>query len=197
MSVPVATAIVAGSATVAGAFIAACLQYISKAREERRLAQVSQVEADTRVAASFTTLMSKAHARGDNVLSEAVAEALLADGPLVEQIRSELTSQVANQVDWDALGRIDQVLDTATVRTYAVGTAEQEAAIQVVVALGLQHAFLTRAARVAVERRHAITPVDDYTRVVKALEEREQYDSRRFRRGRTGRAGYWLHRQRT
>ncbi|OPG08331.1 hypothetical protein B1R27_10040 [Streptomyces sp. GKU 895] len=192
MSPTITVAIVAASATIASAFVAACVQYIAKAREEKRLAVVSRVEADTRVAASFTTIMSRAHARGDVVLDETATSALLAEGPLIDQLRRELAAQAAGPIDYDVLHRIDRVLEGTTVRTFAVGIAEQKAAIQVVAALGLQHPLLTRAAWYALQEVNQFNSAPEHQRLIKALQAREQHDAQRPRLKRKQRASYWL-----
>lgn len=192
MTPTITAAIIAATAAITSAFVAACVQYIAKAREERRLATVSRVEADTRVADSFTTIMSRAHARGESVLDDALVSALLADGPLIERIRQDLAVQVAGQIDHELLQRIDRVLEGATVRTFAVGVAEQKAAIQVVAALGLQHPLLTRAAWYALQEINQFATAPEHQRLVKALKDRELHDARRPRLRRRQRASYWL-----
>jgi len=118
--------IAAPVATVIAAAVAAqplLRQYELKAKEERRLAETSRVEADVRLVEAFTTLMGKAHARGPTVVLE---QALI---KLIEQ-RASVSPE-----EFEALA-------DACVVVSPVGAAEQDAAIAAIAELGIEHPVL-------------------------------------------------------
>lgn len=88
MDPKVIAAVVTGIATITAALLVAILQFAAKLREEQRLARVALVEADARVAAAFVSLMTRAHARGESVLSEGALEPLLREGALADVLRA-------------------------------------------------------------------------------------------------------------
>ncbi|QKW44270.1 hypothetical protein [Streptomyces microflavus] len=192
-----AGAIVTAVATVTAAVLVATFQFAAKMREERRLARVALVEADARIAASFVDLMSRAHARGTSELSVSATEVVLQTGPLVDQLRSQLASQLTGPTDPVLLKRVDDVLDVLQLRVHAVGFAEQEAAMQAVVALGLQHPLLTQAAFTGLKDRNSFHPVWNFSDAEKALKARLQHDGQRFRPRRPDRPEYWFRRGRS
>ncbi|MFJ5653771.1 hypothetical protein ACIQD5_10655 [Streptomyces microflavus] len=189
--------IVTAVATVTAAVLVATFQFAAKMREERRLARVALVEADARIAASFVDLMSRAHARGTSELSVSATEVVLQTGPLVDQLRSQLASQLTGPTDPVLLKRVDDVLDVLQLRVHAVGFAEQEAAMQAVVALGLQHPLLTQAAFTGLKDRNSFHPVWNFSDAEKALKARLQHDGQRFRPRRPDRPEYWFRRGRS
>ncbi|MEV8224702.1 hypothetical protein AB0P41_01255 [Streptomyces sp. NPDC079167] len=189
---PVVTvAVVAGSASIAGAAIAASFQYASKAREEKRLARLAQIEADTRIADAFATLMGKAHGRGQTHLSEA-ALPILFEGELLDETRNALTRIVTGQSEHRAEARADRALDVATLRTVGVGKADMDAAIQVIAQLGLKHSLLTRPAWVGLEGRNEFQPVHECSELVTRLKQFESEEIMRLRRSRWSRLLSWL-----
>jgi hypothetical protein len=161
-------------------------------REERRLTRVALVEADARIASSFVSLMTRAHARGDSVLSEGALEPLLQEGALVDALRIQLAGQITGPTDPELLKRIDNALDAVQLRVHTVGGAEQEAAMQAVVALGLQHPFLTQAALTGLQGRNAYHSVANFDAAEGALKARQAYDAKRLRLRRPDRASYWF-----
>ena len=127
--------IAAPVATVIAAAVAAqplLRQYELKAKEERRLAETSRVEADVRLVEAFTTLMGKAHARGPTVVLE---QALI---KLIEQ-RASVSPE-----EFEALA-------DACVVVSPVGAAEQDAAIAAIAELGIEHPVLRYPAERALE----------------------------------------------
>ncbi|MEV4583242.1 hypothetical protein AB0K16_59560 [Nonomuraea jabiensis] len=188
------TAITVAIIAALGAFVTACVQYVSKVREEKRLAQLAQVEMDTRIAASFAALMSRAHGRGETVLSESTAQGILQDGgAFTQQVQETLAKVARGEEGPEAVRRVDLALETS-LRTYGVGTADMDAAIQVIAALGLRHPILTRAAVVGVRGRNEFRPVDGAAEIIDALQRREAYDARLLRWARKTRPAYWLKR---
>ncbi|WP_433571946.1 hypothetical protein [Streptomyces sp. CA-251247] len=193
MDPKITTAVVTGAATIAAAVLVAIFQFTGKWREERRLARIGVAEADARIATSFVQLMSRAHARGEPVVTDgSFLEALLQTGLLADQLRANLGAQVQGSLDVTALQRVDMILDAVQIRTPAVGAAEQEAAMQAVVALGLQHSFLTYAALTGLRDRHAFKPVWNFNEAEKALKARIAFDARKFRPRRQDRPSYWF-----
>jgi hypothetical protein len=181
-----AVAAIAGSASITAAALAASFQYLGKAREERRLAQLAQIEADTRIAESFAALMAKAHGRGETHLSEGALSIIL-DGELLGDVRDSLRRALSGQADYSTEARVDRVLDLVTLRTVSVGKADMNAAIQVIAELGLKHPLLTRAARVGIVGRHEFEPVADYRNLVARLQEMESRQAHRGTRQRWSR----------
>ncbi|MER7723585.1 hypothetical protein [Streptomyces sp. NPDC096323] len=189
---PVVTvALVAGSASIAGAAIAASFQYASKVREEKRLARLAQIEADTRIADAFATLMGKAHGRGETHLSEA-ALPILFEGELLEEVQKSLTRIVTGQSEYAAEARADRALDVATLRTVGIGKADMDAAIQVIAQLGLKHSLLTRPAWVGLIGRNEFQSVHGCSELVTRLKQFESAEITRLRRGRCARFFWWL-----
>lgn len=92
------------------------------------------------------------------------------------------------------LKRIDDALDAIQLRVHSVGVAEQEAAMQAVVALGLQHPLLTQAALTGLQGRNAYHSVANFNAAEGALKARQIYDAKRLRLRRPDRASYWLRR---
>ncbi|MFI8859053.1 hypothetical protein [Streptomyces prasinus] len=193
MDPKITTAIVTGSATISAAVLVAIFQFIGKWREERRLARIAASEADARLATSFVQLMSRAHARGDPVVSDGShLEVLFQTGILADQMRALLAAQVSGPIDGAAMLRVDQVLDAVQIRVPTVGGAEQEAAMQAVIALGLQHSFLTYAALTRLRDRNKLKPVWNFIEVEKALQARLKFDARKVRLSRQDRPSYWF-----
>ncbi|MEU9665566.1 hypothetical protein AB0E25_08250 [Streptomyces bobili] len=193
MDPKIATAVVTGAATISAAVLVAVFQFMGKWREERRLARVAAAEADARLAGSFVQLMSRAHARGEAVVSDGSAlEALLQTGVLADQLRVLLAAQVPGPIDQPALLRVDQILDAVQIRVPPVGGAEQEAAMQAVIALGLQHSFLTHAALTGLRDRNQFKPVWNFAEAEKALLARLKFDARKTRMRRQDRPSYWF-----
>ncbi|MEV8352394.1 hypothetical protein ACFVTT_04345 [Streptomyces niveus] len=189
---PVVTvAVVAGSASIGGAAIAASFQYASKVREEKRLARLAQIEADTRIADAFATLMGKAHGRGETHLSEA-ALPILFEGELLDEVRRSLARIVTGQADHASEARADRALDVATLRTVGVGKADTDAAIQLIAQLGLKHPLLTRPALVGLEGRNEFQPVNGCLELVMRLKKFEEEEVARLQRGRWARFSWWL-----
>lgn len=187
----IVVAIVGGTASVAGAAIAASLQYASKVREEKRLARLAQIEADTRIAEAFASLMGKAHGRGDTHLSEA-ALPILFEGDLLDEVRRSLTRIVTGNSQHEAEARADRALDVATLRTVGVGVADMDAAIQVIAQLGLRHPLLTRAAWVGIEGRNKFQPVNGAVGLVARLQKAEAEEIARMEQNRWRRFFSWL-----
>ncbi|MGW2227267.1 hypothetical protein [Streptomyces formicae] len=187
MEAVIAVAIIGGSASVAGAAIAASFQYASKAREEKRLARLAQIEADTRIAEAFASLMGKAHGRGETHLSEA-ALPILFEGELLKEIRKSLTGIVTGRSQHGAEARADRALDVATLRTVGVGVADMDAAVQVIAQLGMRHPLLTRAAWVGIEGRNKFQTVNGATDLIERLQKTERQEMARLNRNRWIRA---------
>jgi hypothetical protein len=179
-------AAIAGTASITAAALAASFQYMGKVREERRLAQLAQIEADTRIADSFASLMGKAHGRGETHLSEGALPIIL-DGELLDAVRDSLGRALTGQAGYSVEARVDRILDIVALRTVGVGKADMNAAIQVIAELGMRHPLLTRAARVGIMGRHEFEPVTDYADLVARLQEVEdsQTSIRKLRRWRT------------
>jgi hypothetical protein len=193
MDPKITTAVVTGAATISAAVLVAIFQFIGKWREERRLARVAASEADARLAASFIQLMSRAHARGEPVVSDGPhLEALFQTGILADQLRACLAAQVSGPIDGSAMLRIDQVFDAVQIRVPPVGGAEQEAAMQAVIALGLQHSFLTYAALTGLRDRNKFKPVWNFAEAELALQARLKFDARKFGLHRRDRPSYWF-----
>ncbi len=66
--------------------------------------------------------------------------------------------------------------------------------MQAVVALGLQHPFLTQAALTGLQGRNIYRPVSNFSAAEGALKARQAYDAKRLRLRRPDRASYWFRR---
>jgi hypothetical protein len=166
-------ALVGGIAVVAAAAVTALFQYAAKVREERRLLHVSLVEADTKVAGAFGELIGRSHGRGRSELSEALVQALLAEGVLLDTVRQVYADHI--QTSSDKRNAVKQVLSDFPV-SHPIGTDDMDATLQVLVALGRKHDVLTRAARGAVEGRQRWKPLPGSAELVADLKKHEEWN---------------------
>ncbi|MFF1651953.1 hypothetical protein [Streptomyces sp. NPDC058255] len=167
-------AAVGGIGVVAAAAVTAVFQYAAKVREERRLLRVSLVEADTKVAGTFGELIGRSHGRGRSELNDALVQALLADGELVETIRRTYADYIRGAPD--KLAAVDRVFRDLPI-AHPIGTDDMDATLQVLAALGRKHDILTRAARGAVEGRQAWKPLPNGVNLVEALKKQEKWNN--------------------
>ncbi|MFI9055365.1 hypothetical protein ACIGXQ_12595 [Streptomyces anulatus] len=158
---------------VAAAAVTAAFQYAAKVREERRLLRVALVEADTKVAGAFGELIGRAHGRGRSELSEALVQALLAEGDLVDTVRLAYADHI--RAATDKRKAIDQVLGDLPV-THPIGTDDMDATLHVLAALGRKHEILTRAARGAIEGRATWKPLPGGPELVTDLKRHEVWN---------------------
>ncbi|MGW1994107.1 hypothetical protein [Embleya sp. NPDC001921] len=188
----VAVAVLGGAASVSAAAVTACLAFAGKAREEKRLAELAVMEADTRITGSFASLMGRAHGRGDPLTADGVVAILLAEGAFVDELRRLFADEVTGAAGAAELGRAYQILDRLLRQQHSVGIADMDATLQVIGSLGLRHSVLTRAARIGIEGRHQFQRVAEYQELVTALRAKETSDTRRAGRHRIARTWDWI-----
>ncbi|MFF0429563.1 hypothetical protein ACFYUJ_34960 [Streptomyces sp. NPDC004520] len=173
MNPTLTTVLVTALGVVTAATVTALFQFAAKVREERRLLRVALVEADTKAAGAFGDLIGRSHGRGSSELNEALVQALLADGVLVDAIRQVYADHI--QAAPDKIKAVNHVLGQLPI-THPVGADDMDATLRVLAALGLKHEVLTRAARGAIEGRARWKPLPDGPELVKALQNQEKWN---------------------
>ncbi|WP_159031852.1 hypothetical protein [Streptomyces lydicus] len=166
-------ALAGGIAVVAAAAVAAAFQYAAKVREERRLLRVALVEADTKVAGAFGELIGRSHGRGRSELSEALVQALLAEGDLVDTVRRAYADYI--RAAPDKRKAITEVFGDLPV-SHPIGTDDMDATLHVLAALGRKHDVLTRGARGALEGRAIWKPLPGATELIADLKKQEAWN---------------------